>query len=294
MKWFLGLVTTLLFVACKDDTIITEEKKTFPIPKSMNGVNFKDGYLWTTDLIGQAIFKVNPEDGKIIDYKSYANLGAGIDDVEILDDGTLIWTSPTKNFAGKTDPDGKSTLWLKQVNSVNPVTISDDQKYAYFCSSTGFPVSFYRVEIATGEATVLNDEIESLNGFDFAEDGFIYAPNPVNHIDNTGKLVKVNAENGNFEILNVTFSEEPLKKNFTFPTGVVVKANNIYVLESLNPKVYVVDKNTLEARLLHKLPLAFSDNITIDDQDNVYVTSFTGNQVAKINNDGTVKVLEVK
>ena len=295
MRWLIMVAMLLSFVSCKEDAKIIEDNPKFPIPKASNGIIFHKGSLWMTDLVGQAVYKVSPENGGILDYFSYAHLGAGIDDIEVLNDGTMVWTSPLKNFAGKTTPDGKSTILLRQINSINPVTISKDERYAYFCSSTGNPVTLYRVDLQTDEVVALNEEMIAVNGYDMDDDGFIYAPNPIDPITGRGKLVKINSETGQFSTLEVDFINEPLKRDFEFPTGVVIGMNNrIYVLESLNPKVYVVDKRTLEATLLHKLPLAFSDNIAVDDEENVYVTSFVDNKIAKIFSNGDVKVLQVK
>ena len=284
-------VGTLLLNACKEDDFINHN---FVLPVGSNGVKYHDNLIWITDLFGQNITAFDPESGVIQIQYNFKSLNLSPDDLIFLDDGTIIWTAPPEGHIGKITPQGEIVDLGYVGSNVNPIERKRDSQTVFI----GFEKTPSRVCIIDNENGIelgtVND-LPSMNGFSFAEDGLLYAPLfDLNDFLGPGGVIKIDFENNSYENWEVTFPLDENKNQFKGTTATVADYNgSIYVLESLNPRIYKVDMQTGEAIRFASVPFAISDNLDYHD-GKVYVTSFIQNIVFEVDQAGNRRKIQIK
>ena len=281
---FLCIATLLLTISCE-----TTKDPNFREVIGTHGLKYHNGLIWVTDLIGKSITGFDPITGKIEHQYDFAPLGLSVDDLVFMDDETIVWTAPREGTVGKITPDGKIVILLEGAQSVNPIERRPGTDEVYI----GFEQEDARVSllnIEDGSTTVVAGDLPSINGFSFAEDGFLYAPlfDTDNMFANFGGVVKIDIENGTHELLDITFPNQPNKTSLVGTSGVVADFNgSIYVLESvLDPKVNKVNLATMESNVYGTIPFPATDNIAINEEGNIYVSAFAQNEVYEFDKNG--------
>lgn len=279
-----SIISILLSTSCE-----SEKDPNFRNVIGTNGLKYHNGLIWVTDLIGKSITGFNPITGQIEHQYDFAPLGLSVDDLVFMDDETIVWTAPREGTVGKITPDGKIIVLLENAQSVNPIERRPGTDEVYI----GFEQEEARVSlinIQDGSTTVVADNLPSINGFSFAEDGYLYAPlfDTDNMFSDNGGVVRIDIENGTHELLDITFPNQPNKVKLVGTSGIVSNYDGyIYVLESvLDPKVNKVNLNTLESEVYGTIPFLATDNIAINSEGYVYVSAFAKNEVYEFDLNG--------
>ena len=281
----------LLFISCDEDD---KSKNLFRNVIATNGIEYFDNLLWVTDLVGQSITAFDPLTGKMQIQHNFNKISTSPDDLAFLDDGTIFWTAPTQGSVGKIDPDGSIEIFGRVGEIVNPIARrpSTEEIYIGFEKNNKHISTIDRV----GNEVIKVTGLPSINGFSFAEDGFLYAPLfDLEDLNAPGGVIKVDVDNNSFENLEATFPEEPNKTGFVSTVATVADLKgSLYVLEALPPKIYKVNLTTNKAVKLASLPSFTADHITIGEDDKLYMTTFASNIVFEVDQDGNKRGIVIK
>jgi len=261
-----------------------------------NGILFSEGELWVADLLGSQLIRVNPIKGKITEQLSLRSVNAGPDDLVLQEDGTIVWTAPLQGLVGKTSAAGVSTILAEVDEWVNPIAFAPGKTAVLVGFSVGNTTELLKVDISDGTTAVVAAGLPPINGFEIAEDGFLYAPVfDLDAISGKGKIVKVDLSDGSFSLLTLTFPFQPAKQGLNIPTGVTAGTDGyLYALESFPPAVYKIEISSGEATLLAKIPEPLGDNLTVAPGGIVYATTFLGDKIAEIQPSGELRMISIK
>jgi outer membrane protein assembly factor BamB len=300
-KLFFSFLAFVILSSCtKENNEILKYRKNleaqnFYVPKATNGIVTYFNQLVCADLLAGRISIVDKYSGKINAQYFTSKTNATPDDLVVLSDSSIVWTAPQQGKIFKTNKNGISTFLAKVPSNVNPIAKSSSDTAVYVGFSTGIVTPLIRINTSSGKKTTLISNFLPVNGFDIINNNLLYAPvTDVESLNGKGKIVKVDLSDNSYNILPITFANEPQKKGFIFSTGVVAGESGVlYVMEAINPKVYRVDINTNRATLFADLPTTLADNITYAD-GTVYVTSFTGNRIYAIGLNNSIQTLYIK
>jgi sugar lactone lactonase YvrE len=269
-KTLILLIFTVCLISCEKET----STNNFRVPIATNGITYYDDLIWVADLFGQSITAVNPETGYIEKQYDFSPLNIGPDDLIFLDDGTIIWTSPTANKVGKISTDGVISILSETNGSANPITQNKEtgEVFIGYTSENGV-VS--RVDPVNGTVTEVVTGLPSINAFSFAENGLLYAPlfSVEGLLTGEGGVIKINLDSGAFEEWEVSFPNESNKQIFKNTTAVKIDNNN---------DVFV------------SIPTISADNIALDDNGNLYVTTFIQNIIFVFDQDGNRRKITIQ
>ncbi len=240
----------------------------------VHGMDFDaDGILYAADILGMSVHKVDIATGatEVVVGPPY---GAA-DDVKVGPDGTVVWTHIASGILYARDPDGTVRELASGLPTINTVGFHPDGRL--FATQPGVRDALYEVDI-TGETplrTVLQPS-GSLNGFVIQEDGYLYGPQGA-----LGNVIRVNLDTGDYDILAEGFHD---------PTGVKSDSQGtLYVNELGTGRLYKLDTDTGERELVVQLTPG-NDNITVSDEDLIYVSNFAYSSVQEVNpKTGTVR-----
>lgn len=286
------LVCLLSILSCQEETITNN----FRVPIATNGITYHDDLIWVTDLLGQSITAVDPQTGIMVKQYDFSPLNIGPDDLVFLADGSIVWTAPIAGKVGKISPNGEITVLGEADGNINPITQnkSTGEIFIGYESDNGV-VS--KVDPISGVITELVTGLPSMNAFAFAKDGLLYAPlfSVEGLLSGEGGVIKIDLETKSFEEWEVSFPNENNKEVFKNTTAVKIDDNdNVFVLESINPAVYKVNVETGEAIRFGSIPTFSADNIALDENDNVYVTTFIQNIVFVFDKDGNRRKITIQ
>lgn len=291
-KFMLCLFCLLTVLSCKKASVSINSR----IPIATNGIVFHDDQLWVADLIGQSITAIDPQTGKINQQFDFRPLNTSPDDMVVLDDGSIIWTAPVEGRAGKITPGGEILVLTEEDASINPITQNPSTGDIYI-GHQNFHGELQQIDVNSGITTTITSGLPSLNAFAFMDDNTLYAPlfNMNNLLDGYGGILKINVATGQYENFPVSFPEEAQKTKFK-NTSAIKKAEDgsIYVLESTTPAVYKVDIQTNQAYRVGTLPSVAADNLAVDDQGNIYVTTFIQNVIYVFDRNGNRRKITIQ
>ncbi|MEZ5007154.1 MAG: SMP-30/gluconolactonase/LRE family protein [Chitinophagales bacterium] len=291
-KPIIFLICFLSILSCQEETT----SNNFRVPIATNGITYHDDLIWVTDLIGQSITAVDPQTGIMVKQYDFRSFNIGPDDLVFLEDGSTIWTAPIAGKVGKITTEGKIVVLAEEESSINPIT-QNTVTNEIFIGQQDFGGDLKKINPNSGLLTTVATELPSLNGFAFAEDNLLYAPlfNMDRLLDGYGGIIKINTLTGLFEDWEVSFPEDPNKTKFKNTTAIKSDLNgSIYVLESTTPAVYKVNLDSGEAYRFGTLPSIAADNIALDENDNVYVTTFIQNIVFVFDKDGNRRKITIQ
>lgn len=254
---------------------------------SANGMSFgPDGTLWVANVFGLSITQIDPESGAII---SQLTLEDGVvfpDDLIVASNGDIYWTNIGAGVVFKTTPGGASVP-LAEVPSANPITLSEDETRLFAAGCYGAPPAnnnFVEIDpINGGVINTLRSDVPGCasNGMSW-NDGFLYSPQPFED-----RILRIDPDTG--DITTVT-------ENWPTPIGTAFDSQgNLYSLAQGVGEVVRIDIDNPDTQnnrtVIAEIPFAWADNIAIDDNDRIYISSATDSSVSEVLPDGSLRTV---
>jgi len=163
----------------------------------VHGLRFDpDDTLYASSVIGQTIFRVDTATGAA---EPFVGPREGMaDDLAIRPDGTFVWNAIEDGITYMRSPDGTITHLLEGQKGVNAVSFSPDYS-RLFVSLVFYGDALYELDPTGAEPPrLVAEDLGGLNGFEMAEDGYIYGPlafrNQVARVDPDSGAVEPIAE----------------------------------------------------------------------------------------------------
>jgi len=243
-----------------------------------NGILFSpDGDLYIASVIGSNITVINPDTGKILRSLGESEGIVGPDDLAFSSDGTLYWTSILTGEVGAMNVEGEKFTAAQLSPGVNPITFSDDGRL--FVSQCFFGVNLYEIDPkGEAEARLISDELGpgcGLNGMDWGPDNRLYGPRWF-----TGEVVS-------FDVIDNTMRVEA--SGFSTPAAVKFNSKGIlHVLDTGSGEVISIEAG--KKKIVASLSLGL-DNLAFDENDRLFVSSFTDGSVQRVEADSSLTQL---
>ena len=254
-----------------------------PIAGAANGIFFdQDDNLWVASAFGQAIRKIDPDSGEILEQLGPAEYVVFPDDLTFDAFGTLYWTDVGIGAVFGRLPGGPTFPVALGFPSANPITISDDGRLFFAqCFETGLAGngvfeadpfgSLATSAIRTGDLGCAS------NGMDWWN-GDLYSPRWYE-----GRVVRVDITTG--DLADVT-------TGWGIPTAVKFNSQGeLHAVNQGNGEVVRIDLNSGDRDVLAVFPYGWSDNLAFDSNDRLFVSSATDATIAEILPEGGIRVV---
>jgi sugar lactone lactonase YvrE len=256
---------------------------------STNGISFDptDGSLWVANVFGATITQIDPETGAILDQLTAANGVAFPDDLIVASNGDIYWTEIVFGAIFKKPADGPTEMLVPPggLNSANPLTLSEDETRLFAAGCYGGPPannSFVEIDLDTG--AIINTYRDGIvgcasNGMSWY-DGNLYSPQPFED-----RILRVNPDSG--EITVVT-------DDWPTPIGTAFDSQgNLYSLAQGVGEVVRIDINDPDVlnnrTVIADIPFGWADNIAINDDDRIFISSASDSSISEVLDDGTLR-----
>jgi len=254
-----------------------------PLAGAANGIFFdQDDNLWVASVFGQAIRKIDPESGAILDQLGPAEYVVFPDDLTIDAFGTLYWTDTAVGAVFGRLPGGPTFPVALGFPWANPITISDDGRLFFAqCFETGPAGNGFFEADPFGNLTTSTirsgDPGCASNGMDWWE-GDLYSPRWYE-----GRVVKVDISTGDLTAVTADWG---------IPTAVKFNSlGELYAVNQGNGEVVRINRISGDREVLAVFPYGWSDNLAFDSDDRLFVSSATDGTVAEILPDGGVRIV---
>jgi sugar lactone lactonase YvrE len=260
-----------------------------PLVGGANGMFFDgDNELYVANVFGQTLSRIDPETGEILDQLGPADLVFFPDDVTVGADGSLYWTDPGVGTLFRRLPDGTTFPLTPFVafDGANPLTLSDDGRLFFAQCYVAPPetVGIFEVDPNGSQATSAirtGDFGCSSNGMDWW-DGALYSPRVFE-----GRVVQVDIDTG--DLTNVTVG---------WGVPIAVKFNSqgeLHAANQANGEVVRIDLDDPDLsnnrEVLAQLPVGWLDNLAFDENDRLYVSSFSDGTVLEVLPGGALRTV---
>lgn len=254
---------------------------------STNGMSFgPDGTLWVANVFGQTITQIDPETGDIVSQLTLADGVLFPDDLIVASNGDIYWTNIALGLVFK-KPAWAAAFPIAEVNSANPITLSEDETRLFAAGCYGAPPGnndFVEIDpVNGGVIATFRSDIPGCasNGMSW-NDGFLYSPQPFED-----RILRIDPDTG--DITTVT-------ENWPVPIGSAFDSQgNLYSLAQGVGEVVRIDidnPDTLNNRtVVAEIPFAWADNIAIDADDRIYISSATDSSVSEVLADGSLRTV---
>ena len=249
---------------------------------STNGISFApDGTLYVANVFGTTITQIDPKSGDILSRLTPADGVLFPDDVLVADDGTIYWTEIALGqvFKKPVNEPAIELLPIGGLNSANPLVLSDDGRlFAAGCYG-GDNNSFVEIDPINGG--ILNTLFGPVadcasNGLSWY-DGYLYSPQPFHD-----EIWKIDPDTGAHEVVT---------SGWPVPIGTAFDDDgNLYALAQGVGEVVRIDiddPDTANNReVIAEIPLAWADNIAINDDGDIFISSATDSTIEEVDDDG--------
>lgn len=256
-------------------------------PKSTFGLAYHEGRLWVADFYGSQVLGVDPTTGTILKrYKGEDGVPEGIDDITVGPDGSLYWTGFNDGQVGRLTPANVNTVVYGLQPGAGPIAFSRDGRLYVGRAIIGDGI-WELDPNAEKEKREVTPSAGNVNGFAVGPDGHIYGPKF--GLGTQGSLVKIDTTNGQVSTVATGF-DAPVAVKLT-PAG-----DRAYVLSQVPggvPKVSTVELPGGEVKDLATVRTTLADNLTLDPEGRVYVSSFNEPVITIIERDGTTRTITV-
>ena len=244
----------------------------------VNGIHFgPDGLLYAASVIGSDISVVDTKTNTIIKRYDLSDGVIGPDDVAFNSKGEFYWTSILTGEVAGFNVKGEKVIAGNPGPGVNPITFSDDDRL--FVAQCFFDNGLFEMDPSGQTAPrVIKDEIGEfcgLNGMDWGPDGRLYGPRWFNN-----EIVSVNVDTAEIR-KEVGGLNVPAAVNFN-------SKGELFILDTGDGKVVKVVDGIKSDYALVELGL---DNLAIDANDDVFVSSYSEGSILKVSPDGIEEVL---
>ena len=282
-QYLAAVLVSLIFIGCSGEPPQPSAAKAELFLEGarisgVNGIHFgPDGYLYATSVVGSDMSVVNTETKEIIKRYGPAEGVFGPDDVAFNAKGDFYWTSILTGEVAGFKSDGVRLVAANLGPGVNPITFSDDGRL--FVAQCFFGDGLYEVDpLGEKEPRSIRDDLGprcGLNGMDWGPDERLYGPRWFNN-----EVVSVDVDTGNIR-----------KEVVGLNVPAAVKFNSkgeLFILDTGAGKVVKVTDGIKSDYAYVELGL---DNLAINSDDEVYVSSYSEGNVLKVSPSSIEKVL---
>jgi len=237
------------------------------------------GDLVVANAAGSRITVVDPRDGSVVDTLTAASAGVTYpDDVAVGPDGSVYWTEFTVGDVVRRSPSGRVRTVAELGPGVNPIAFGPDGRL--FVAECFLGDALYEIDPdGRTRPRLVAEGIGggcAANGMDFGPDGRLYAPQPT-----LARIVAIDVDDGQVEVVTEGLG----------PAAFAVKVGP-------DGTLYAVDTGLLReididtGRVTRVTPLGFlADNLVVDDDGRVFVSSLTDASVVEVGRDGSQRVV---
>jgi sugar lactone lactonase YvrE len=248
-----------------------------------NGMFFDaDNNLYVANVFGQTISLIDPESGEILDQLGRDELVFFPDDVTVGADGSLFWTDPGAGFVFRRLPGGPSFPVALGFANANPLTLSDDGRL-FFAQCYVAPPETNGIFEVDPDGSLVTSDIRTgdfgcaSNGMDWW-DGALYSPRVFE-----GRVVQVDIDTG--ALTDVT-------TGWGVPVAVKFDSQGeLHGANQGNGEVVHIDLGSGDRTLLAQLPFGWLDNLAFDQNDRLFVSSWTDGAVMEVLADGSLRTV---
>lgn len=253
---------------------------------STNGISFApDGTLYVANVFGSTITQIDPESGEVLSRLTAADSVFFPDDVFVAEDGTIYWTEIALGLVFK-KPVGQAAVPLAALNSANPLVLTDEAVPRLFAAGCyGGPPGNSFVEIDPVNGGIVNtlfgpvDDCAS-NGLSW-NDGFLYSPQPFLDL-----IWQIDPDTG---------ARTEVTTGWSVPIGTAFGPDgNLYALAQGAGEVVRIDiagDPATNRTVLADIPVGWADNIAVDKDGRVFISSSTDSTIAEVLDDGTLRTV---
>ncbi len=279
---------------------------------STNGISFApDGTLYVANVFGSTITQIDPESGEVPSRLAAADQVYFPDDVIVAPDGTIYWTEIALGNVFK-KPVGEPAFPLLPglfvtpgLNSANPLTLSDEAEPRLFAAGCygGPDNSFVEIDpdldgdrMSDGITTVIFGPVADCasNGMSWY-DGYLYSPQPFQ-----SQIWRIDPDVPGGD-------PTPVTTGWSVPIGTAFDAHgNLYSLQQGDAgqgvsQVVRIDKQELDdlddtdtennRTVLAEIPVGWADNIAVDDEGRIFISSSTDSTIAEVLGNGELRIV---
>ena len=252
---------------------------------STNGISFApDGTLYVANVFGSTITQIDPESGEILSRLTAADSVFFPDDVFVADDGTIYWTEIALGLVFK-KPVGQAAFPLAPLNSANPLVLTDEAVPRLFAAGCygGDDNSFVEIDPVSGGITnVLFGPVDDCasNGMSWNE-GHLYSPQPFLDL-----IWRIDPDTGD---------KTEVTTGWSVPIGTAFGPDgNLYALAQGAGEVVRIDISGPPATnrtVLANIPVGWADNIAVNDEGRVFISSATDSTIAEVLDNGELRIV---
>jgi len=263
-------------------------------PFGANGLIVDGDQLWLADLFAQQLIRFDPDTGRITRRVGPSNGLTSPDDGVVMDDGSLVVTSPPGDVVQRVSPTGQVTVLATFAFGPNPIVRDPaDASAVLVGDASSDPSAIFRVFTDGRPSELVVDGLPPINSFSFGPDGHLWAPAGgfASLIGSTGEIIRIDLATGAFEPVAVTFPGEPGKPGFNYAVAAKFGPDGqLYVLQGLDAAVYRIDPGTGVATRIANLPGGVGDNLAFTPDGRLYASTFVGGVVEILPGGGVRQV----
>ncbi|WP_433932641.1 hypothetical protein AB3662_00560 [Sorangium cellulosum] len=250
-----------------------------------NGMNVgPDGKLYVASFLGNEIAVVNRKSGAVVRRLDGSDGVDGPDDLTFGPDASLYWTSLMTGNVVRRSPSGDITQQFVAPGA-NPITFSDTGRL--FVALDFLGDALYEVDPELSDPPrLITRNLGFLNGMDWGPDGRLYGP-----IWTQGRVVSIDVDSCTDAVdPELECDVQTVADGFFIPAA--VKFDGLGRLHAVdqNGEVVRIDVATGDTEVLAVLPAGL-DNLAIDAQNKLYVSSAADGFVVRIEPDGRARTL---
>ena len=244
-----------------------------------NGIYFgPDGNLYIASVVSSQILAIDPESGAEVASWGPDDGVNGPDDLIFGPDGSMYWTDIGGGEVGKRTPDGVTSIVGAPGPGANPITFSDDGRL--FVSQCFLGTHLFEIDPdGVDEPRLINDELGpgcGLNGMDWGPDDKLYGPRWFN-----AEVARVDVDSGEVEIVATDFG---------IPAAVKFDSQGrLHVLDTQRGEVVRIDLDSGDREVVGR-PGVGLDNLALDGDDRVFVSSFMNGSIVEVTGPETTSI----
>ncbi|MGD9752173.1 MAG: SMP-30/gluconolactonase/LRE family protein [Acidimicrobiia bacterium] len=219
-----------------------------------------DGLIYQGSVAGNELDVVDPHSGEVLDRIGAERGVRGPDDVYVTDDGTIYWTEIFQGNVGMLEPDG--TWRIQHVAlGTNPITMNAEGRLFTALDFLGNGLYELDPDLIEPPRLLLAD-IDTLNGFGFGPDGYLYGPLFFDH-----RVVRIDVD-------ATPPTVETVADGFRVPSGVEFDSQGrMIVTDFAEGQVIRIDLETGARETIFDIE-GMLDNSAVGPDDTVYTAAF--------------------